>query len=241
MESAGDLQTCTNCGTKGAGKYCSSCGNSYAIKRITVHGIFHDVFHFFTHLDKGFAFTLKQLIVAPGMMQRDYVEGNRSRHQKPFSMFFICATVTALLRYWINLLIMKHYHYGANEGESNFFHQYMVLMHTILLPLYALVTYLVFYKSKYNYAELVVFLLYTIGIFFLITVVIHAIRLIWPELDTDYIELFTLGTYNAISCINFFNTSNKWLVLIRSLVALVFVYFIANYAQDVVVGLLKHD
>jgi len=239
MESTGNLQACSNCGSTGTGKYCNNCGNSYVMKRITIPGIFHDVFHFFTHLDKGFAFTLKQLIVAPGKVQRDYVEGNRSRHQKPFSMFFICATVTALLRYWINLSLMKHYH-GTNEGESNFFHQYMVLTHTILLPLYALVIYLVFYRSKYNYAEVVVFLLYTLGIFLLITVVIAALRLIWPDINTDYIELFTLGTYNAISCINFFNTSNKWLVLIRSLVALVVVYFIANYAEDIVVSLLKH-
>jgi hypothetical protein len=45
----------------GFGKYCNSCGNSYIVKRITTSGILHDVFHFFTHLDKGFGFTLKQL------------------------------------------------------------------------------------------------------------------------------------------------------------------------------------
>jgi hypothetical protein len=239
MNGIDGLQRCPNCGATGSGKYCTNCGNSYAIKRITIAGIYHDIFHFFTHLDKGFGYTLKQLVVAPGTMQREYIEGNRSRHQKPFSMFFICASVTALLRYWINLSLLKHYH-GANEGESNFFHQYMVLMHTILLPIYALITYLVFYKSKYNYAEVVVFLLYTFGIFFFITDVVAALRLIWPDINTDYIELLTLGFYNTVSCLYFFNTSNKWLVVVKSIVALVLIYFTSNYAEDLVVSLIKH-
>src|SRR5689334_15255237 len=132
MENSSNFHTCMNCGASGSGKYCANCGNSYAVKRITIAGIFHDVFHLFTHLDKGFGFTLKQLIVAPGTMQREYIEGHRSRHQKPFSMFFICASITALWRYGIDLSLAQHYH-SANGGEASFFHQYMVLMHSILL------------------------------------------------------------------------------------------------------------
>lgn len=239
MESIGNLQGCTNCGAQGSGKYCNNCGQSYTIKRITVAGIFHDIFHFFTHLDKGFGFTLKQLIAAPGSMQREYIEGHRSRHQKPFSMFFICASATALLRYWINLALAAHYH-STNMTEANFFHEYMVLMHTFLLPLYALITYLIFWGSKYNYAEIVVFLLYTMAMFFLITDLIACLRLIWPDINTDYIELTSLGLYNAVTCLHFFNTSNRWIVVIKSIIAMVSVFFIANYAEDVVVAFLKH-
>jgi len=239
MENTETARSCTNCGVMGAGKYCNNCGNNFTVKRITTPGILHDVFHFFTHLDKGFGYTLKQLIVAPGTMQREYIEGQRSKHQKPFSMFFICASVTALVRYWIDLSLTSYYH-SANAGETNFFHQYMVLMHSLLLPLYALVTFLIFYKSKYNYAEIAVFLLYTVGMFFLITDLIAALRLVWPNLDTDYIELVSLGLYNAVTCLHFFNNSNKWVVLVKSVISMVGVYFIANFGQDFVISLLKH-
>ena len=87
MESTGNLQTCSNCGSTGTGKYCNNCGNSYAIKRITIPGIFHDVFHFFTHLDKGFAFTLKQLIVAPGKVQRDMLRETAAGIRNLFPCF----------------------------------------------------------------------------------------------------------------------------------------------------------
>src|SRR5215210_6216587 len=106
------IHKCKSCGYSGYGNYCSHCGQPYETRRITLRGLLHDVFHFFTHLDKGFAYTLKQLIIAPGKMQRDYIEGDRARHQKPFSMFFICATITALLRYWINLALMRYFKSG---------------------------------------------------------------------------------------------------------------------------------
>jgi len=157
---------CKHCNMEVSGNYCNNCGNATAVKRITASTILHEIFHFFTHLDKGFGFTLKQLVTAPGLMQRNYVEGYRSKHQKPFSMFFICASFTALFRYWVNTAMMDYFHEG-NASEGNFFHQYMVIIHTILLPLYSFITWALFYRSKYNYGEIVVLLLYTVGIFFL--------------------------------------------------------------------------
>lgn len=232
-------QTCKYCKAEGSGIYCSNCGNVYATKRITIKSILHDVFHFVTHLDKGFGYTLKQLFTAPGVTQREYAEGYRAKHQKPFSMFFLCASITALIRYRINIALVDYFNSG-NATEGNFFHEYMVLMHSLLLPLYALITWLIFYRSKYNYAEIVVFLLYTFSAFFLITDFVALLRLIWPPLNTDYIELSLLLIYNAITNINFFNSSNKWLVIIKSIVNMVIVYFIANYAQDFLVTVLKH-
>src|SRR5687767_7497926 len=76
--------------------------------RITLRGLFHEAFHLFTHLDRGFLLTVKQLLIAPGAMQRSYIEGDRARHQKPFSMFFICATIAALTRYWVFSILIAN-------------------------------------------------------------------------------------------------------------------------------------
>src|SRR5437868_13438385 len=161
------MQQCRNCGEYGPGNYCSKCGHAYTIKRITLTALLHDVFHFFTHFDKGFGYTLKQLFKAPGTMQRQYMAGERAKHQKPFSMFFICATVLALARYWIFTALLKYYHSG-NAAEANFFHEYLVLYQILLLPLTVLITFLIFYSSGYNYAETGVMTLYTTSAFFII-------------------------------------------------------------------------
>ena len=149
MTGSNEIQVCKSCGFSGEENYCSRCGQPFKTKRISLPGLFHDIFHLFTHLDRGFGYTLKKLIIAPGHMQRSYIEGERNKHQKPFSMFFICATVAALSRYWIFSALLKYYDAG-NISEADFFHEYMVVVHIIMLPLYAFIAYLFFYKSKYN-------------------------------------------------------------------------------------------
>src|ERR1700754_2075948 len=95
------MTTCKNCGHTGEGAYCSNCGQPHAVKRITIHTVLHEVAHLFTHLDSGFLYTLKALAINPGHMQRAYLEGHRSRHQKPFSMFFVCATIAGIGIFWM--------------------------------------------------------------------------------------------------------------------------------------------
>ena len=130
---------CPSCAFIGAGKYCQECGHPFEVKRISLNGLLHDVFHVFTHIDKGFGYTLKELFVHPGKMQRWYVEGERVRHQKPFSMFLICATVAALIRYWIYESIISYYQAGSSS-EAYFLNEYMVLLHLVLMPVYTLIT-----------------------------------------------------------------------------------------------------
>jgi uncharacterized protein DUF3667 len=234
MSDSNDIQVCKSCGFSGIENYCSRCGQPFKTKRISISGLLHDVFHFFTHLDRGFGYTLKKLIIAPGYMQRDYVEGERIRHQKPFSMFFICATVAALSRYWIFRALLKYYNAG-NISEATFFHEYMVILHIAMLPLYAFITYLFFYRSKYNYAEIGVLILYTMSIFFLAATLIALLKFLWPDLDTAYIELPILIIYNVITFTNFFNKLPSWSVVLRSIVIIIILFFIVQVVEDFMV------
>lgn len=133
MKNSDQIHLCKSCGYSGEGNYCSNCGQTFATKRISIKGLLQDIFHFITHRKR--IWLHKQLIIAPGHMQRTYIEGNRIKHQKPFSMFFICLTITALVRYWISNALIKFYH-ADMISEANFFHQYMVIMYIVLLPVY---------------------------------------------------------------------------------------------------------
>ena len=238
MEDSNNLKICKSCGFAGTGKYCGACGQTYLIKRITLAGLLHDVFHFFTHLEKGLGYTLKQLVVAPGKMQKSYIAGDRARHQKPFSMFFICATIAGLGRYWIYLVLLQYYHKG-NVLEARFFHEYMVLLQVVLMPFNIFATYLLFYKAKYNYAELGVLLLYTASMFFLIVSCIALLKFIWPELDTALIELPLLLIYNAITFLNFFTGQPRWLVVLKSIILMAFLFFLTQILEDLIIKILS--
>jgi len=237
MKDASKIYVCRYCGSSGPEKYCSRCGQPYETKRISLSGLLKDVFHLFTHLDKGFGYTVKQLIIAPGHMQRAYIEGERSKLQKPFSMFFICATVAALSRYWIFKALLKYYHTG-NVSEANYFHEYMVILHIAMLPLYVLITYLFFRKSKYNYAEIGVLILYTVSFFFLAATFIALLKFIWVQLDTAYIELPILIVYNAITFLNFFHELPGWKVLLKSMVIIIAIFLLIQVAEDFAVQII---
>ena len=234
MNDVSAIQHCANCNSRGTGKYCSNCGSAYVVKRLSVKGLVHDVFHFFTHLDKGFVFTLKQLFTSPGTMQRIYVEGERSKHQQPFSMFFICATVAALSRYWIYLILNKYYQVN-DTVEANFFHEYMVLVHIFLLPLYICISYIFFSKSKFNFAEIGVLTIYTTSFFFIAVSIIALMKFIFPHADTAYAELPVLLIYNAITLVKFFREEKSAIVILKSIVIMSLMFSLAHYIEKFVI------
>lgn len=170
-------------------------------------------------------------------MQRQFIDGDRARHQKPFSMFFICATVAALSRYWINLLLLRFY--GAGDmGEAHFFHQYMVMLHIALLPLYSFMTFLFFRNSRYNYGELVVLMLYTVSFFFLTVSAIALLKFIWPDLNTAFVELPLLSIYNVITFVRFFNRQQRWIVALKSILVLLILFLSAHYVEKLFIQML---
>jgi hypothetical protein len=232
------VHKCRSCGTSGKGSYCSHCGQTFNTKKISIKELLRELFHFFTHIEKGFLYTLLQLIVAPGRMQLAYIEGKRNIHQKPFSMFLLCATITALFRYWIFYAVTKCYHTDI-ISEANYFHQYLVITYIALIPVYVLITYLVFYKSGYNYAEVGVMMLYTISICFLIAGIMALLKFIFPHLDTAYVEFPVIAFYFTITLVHFFRTILRWKVAIKSLIIMGLIFFIEQVAEDFVMRILS--
>lgn len=222
---------CRQCGQPGNGKYCTHCGQSLSIHRITMHSILHDVFHFFTHLDKGFPYTLRRLFTTPGKMQLEYIEGDRSKHQKPFSMFFISVTIAALVYYWINVLL-KRYHHVSSDEEIKFFNHYLVLLQTLLLPVYTLFLYLIFHRSGYNYAEIGVLQLYTFSIVLMGAAVLQLTRFAMPALETRYVEVPLIVLYATITNLNFFSRLKRWVVIVNSIIVTGASFAIAAVVQD---------
>lgn len=223
---------CKSCGTAGYGKYCGNCGQSYNIKRLSVPEILHEIFHYFTHLDHGFGYTFKMLITSPGQMQKDYVEGDRVRHQKPFSMFFLCATISGLIYYLVNTALTKYMNTG-DVHEAEFFRHYWVIFHICLLPLYCLITWLTFIKSGYNYGEVVVQQLYTFSILFLMISLLQVIKLLSPDFPTRFIELPLFIFYATATNLRFFTKLKPVWILVLSLVCISGTFILASTAQDI--------
>ncbi len=94
--------TCLNCGTPLQGKYCSNCGQSAQIRRITFIDTLKDFFSSSFALEGPLISTIKMLLVNPGKLFREFTGGRRKAYYKPVAFFVVMTAVYIIVRALIN-------------------------------------------------------------------------------------------------------------------------------------------
>jgi hypothetical protein len=87
---------CLNCGAHLEGRYCHVCGQSADDHHRSILHLAWEAVEGFTHLDGRLAKTLPALLLRPGSLARDHIEGRRTRHVPPFRLFLITLLVFML-------------------------------------------------------------------------------------------------------------------------------------------------
>jgi Protein of unknown function (DUF3667) len=150
--------------------------------------------HTFTHADKGLLYTLKNLAVHPGTMQKKYLGAERKSNQKPFSLFFICASVTAIVLHFVNAPPHdSDSHYEI--VKATFYKNYFVIFQTVLVPFYAFLSWVVFYRRNLNYAESLVLNMYALAFRLLIIIPVNFFSYFFNTINKQVLELVLLGAY----------------------------------------------
>ena len=162
------MQVCKNCGAHTEGTYCNRCGQKLALERISFHHILHGLVHFFTHAEHGFFYTTSQLIVSPGRMIKDFIEGKRKDNQTPVSYFLIWNAIYILLLYFVAKVfgenrVVDFAEYFGPEEKTKFAISHLNIVLIFLLPFQALYVWLLLMFKSYNYFEAFVVVLYAIG------------------------------------------------------------------------------
>ena len=94
---------CTTCGQEYQGNYCPRCGQSAKIGRYSFKSavlLFLDVWGVG---NRGMFRTLRDLILRPGYMIRDYISGMQMAYFPPFKMLFLLSTLSILVSSGFNL------------------------------------------------------------------------------------------------------------------------------------------
>ena len=94
---------CQSCGTKFQGNYCPRCGQSAKVGRFSFKKAFMLFLDIWGVGNRGMFRSIRDLMLRPGYMIRDYVSGRQSAYFPPFKMFFILATFSLLLSHGIDL------------------------------------------------------------------------------------------------------------------------------------------
>ncbi len=88
-----DHPACLNCGTELRGQYCGHCGQRARNRLISLWELLQDAFGDLFELDSRLWRTLIPLLVRPGRLTRDYLEGRRARYMPPFRMYLVLSVI----------------------------------------------------------------------------------------------------------------------------------------------------
>ncbi|HYG01336.1 MAG TPA: DUF3667 domain-containing protein [Chryseosolibacter sp.] len=128
----------------------------------------HELNHALTHTDKGFLLLMKDLVLRPGHVAKEYIEGKRKKYFNPLTFLVITSAIAAYLSY-------KAGYYQAFIGPNGKAHRvYMESMELmiensklfeliLIFPLIALFSWILFRRKTYNFAENAVLAAFILG------------------------------------------------------------------------------
>lgn len=84
---------CLNCGTRLRGQYCGICGQRARSRLISLWELISEAFGDLLEIDSRLWRTLIPLLVRPGRLTRDYLEGRRARYMPPFRTYLVLSVI----------------------------------------------------------------------------------------------------------------------------------------------------
>lgn len=144
---------CLNCDSTldASARFCPVCGQRCDTGRLSLADVRRDLMHSFVNIERGpLAFALA-LLLRPGAVARDYVQGRRRRHYGPFATLVVIVGLTTLAvnGAGLNLLVND----GMPAGPADLLQRHFNLLLLAQVPLLGGVCRLVFPRAGLNLPE----------------------------------------------------------------------------------------
>ncbi len=91
---------CLNCGTAVTGQYCGQCGQRATTRLISLWELVSDAFGDLFELDSRLWRTMIPLLIRPGLLTRDYLQGRRARYMPPFRMYLVLSLLFFVIAFF---------------------------------------------------------------------------------------------------------------------------------------------
>ncbi len=249
-------------------KYCSSCGAQVVSERISIKRLTNNFLSEYFGWDNRFLITIKALLIKPEVICKEYLDGVRRKYVAPFAFLAIGTALAMLLfneysdKYLelANMVNNKQYElieeqFNHDESEEviknhrlesielntkiqSTILKYFNIFTFLMVPFYALVTFLV-YRKPYNYGEHLVIVSYLQGLIFLSSLLFFVLALKFhPALY--YCNLLVavflyLNTYRRLYKESFARTILRLLKFIAIVLGFLIVFMLIGF----LVGLLS--
>lgn len=177
--------TCANCGHDIAENFCPNCGQK-KYRRIDGKYIKEEIQYTVLHTNKGFFYTIKNLIKNPGKSVKEYVDGNRVNHYKPILLAFVMSGISTYITFKVIKLgkILEEIPTKVNPNASqtafmadysNSIQTYSTFIFMMMIPFFALASFISFRNMKQNYYEHIV-----INSYLYVVYTLYCIAIMYP-------------------------------------------------------------
>lgn len=185
--------TCSACQTSYSGNFCHHCGRAAHVERIDGHFILHELLHIL-HLEKGFFYTVWQIIRRPGATIRGFLEGDRHRLVKPLIFLILCSLIYTLVGYVWPIPTPPHLASGVSGELSvrHWVHTHYGYANFLVAIVIALCSRLVFFRAKFNVFETWILIAYCMATAMLMLMPFLPMQAYFPQLKYLRMALFYL-------------------------------------------------
>ena len=111
---------CATCGTHYEGNYCPRCGQSAKIGRYSFKNAFLLFLDVWGLGNRGMFRSIRDLILRPGYMIRDYLRGMQMAYFPPFKLFFLLLALWLVVDSGLNIQLVNRDKQNEKETEQIF-------------------------------------------------------------------------------------------------------------------------
>lgn len=227
---------CLNCQHIIEENFCGNCGQK-KYKRIDKKYLTDEVQYLLLHTNKGFFYTVKNILKNPGKTARNFVDGNRVNHYKPILLAFVLSTISAFISYKIiglNEKMVEIFTKDPNFTKNKFASELMIdvmafvtaynsFIMLAMIPILSIASTVAFITWKNNYYEHIV-----MGAFISSLYTIFSILLLYPFMyffkdDLQFLQVLSMGSSLFIILLliwfysGFYKEKTIWQVSVRVL------------------------
>ena len=182
---------CKNCNTPltQESNYCFECGGKVIKKRLTFKNLAQHLGESFFNYDNKLFKTIICLVKAPEEVIDSYVQGIRKRFISPISFFGISLTLTGfsifiIKKFFKNALDVSQFFDTSKVSQdimtssTDFSMEYSSLIYASMIPIFALISWVIFLKKRYNFTEHLVIYMYSMSLYSITSVVFGLLILV---------------------------------------------------------------
>lgn len=199
----------------------------------------------FLHINKGMLYTIKELALKPGYTIKSYLSGKRVQYFKPFAFLLIWGSVYSLVLHFFDVYPDSE----MNKQDSplfdnnfiyNWYYGHYSLIQLLIIPFYALSSYVLYRKSNYNYIEHLVISSYTHGMKVIILLLFYPLFYYTHSKDVYFITIGCLYIYNIYVLVGVFKTSSWFKAILKAVISIILAIIVASIVIIIILEGIHH-